>query len=572
MCVQISSAALAVLSVAMSATALSAHPQGSLRTVGARSQGRVAIPSTPGGSQAGQAGSPLLYCDRPDVTSDLVGYTFDLTPTGGIALRRQAFLVDLGTDYDFASSSLEYHAVLNDQTLLENMAVNADISTSLGLLDLAASFAASWSTSSSSLEVGFAIEQVNEYDYERVQDFGTVNYTPEAWAILDPSQGLTMEQKEAAWREAGFGTYVATGFDVVGRVGVKVSATFQEDAYERHQFAELQGHYEATSASFTWDSFLQEVSTHKELHLEFVSEGLTPAQAAIQLPDVSAFADASARNQFKDQILALAAQAKTPKGLVLQPVLSMPYAPLVEPPSLDSQAIRQAAVASKDALEVIARADRWLHPSDVKRFIDNLTPPQGGLEYGVRLDHALNAVAADVATQWNAAQGYFHDPKQTTLDYLLARRTLLNQSISALGSLCDDIQVAVDQVAPSTMEVIYIQPLVSTTCAIQIRLNDVAYFGTNQQVMSALNVPDGGGNPRVHISSYTPGSVLGDHVTWNPRVDTVTPGDIPGTVDVLFTFSPSGVSWQGGNTTQWMEFEFTDDLGRDIFHHHDFSW
>ncbi len=342
---------------------------GSLLSIGASAQppGSGAHHAGGGGNrlpgQASELPRPSSSVQTPGVIFGeqlepaLVGYTFDYDQqTGSYALRRPLFSATLddntGAPDEFRA---KFGSVIAGETTYLSDGVFAGIAATLGLAHVAATAASSDTINTSLLSTTFRLRAEADFPMAATNFLGLQqsNFDPTAWAILHMSGDDVARTN--AWFDAGFGEFVAFGYDLRGRVDVVFSMTQTSDYRTVEKQFSAMASYSGVTATLDIVTKMKESMETGEFTFSIETQGCTPPH----LPTLAEISTQEGQLHYADELNAYASNCKHRVGLYLISAYSLPNGPSLDVPTWSDAVLSQAGDEVHNAIRCLVAASRW---------------------------------------------------------------------------------------------------------------------------------------------------------------------------------------------------------------------
>lgn len=321
----------------------------------------VAI-SAVAGAQGATAGENFA----PELSPDSTGSTFDYDAERGLWLqRRKLFSAVPVMGTNTPTTRMLFSSQYDKSTLFRESALDASLSTKIGLVNASAHYAQQNREGREDLSTGFVFGWECIYPRSVVDSAAVSVWDSEALEIL----ALPEPQRTERWQQEGFGAYVATGHANRGRLAVKVSLRESARYRSRSQFFELSGSYGPTSVDASVMEAVYEARRSQGLAVEVVAEGWN-SPTPFELPSTELISTPSGQAIYANQMRQQAVNARRKEGLFLKPVRDfMPGAPNIASFSWSDPLLRDASAEALGALRDIHLARRWAKPFTLQQFL-----------------------------------------------------------------------------------------------------------------------------------------------------------------------------------------------------------
>lgn len=415
-----------------------------------------------GGSRTPVAGNPVttgpsqralsqtagtLYWE--DGNPGLIGSTFRWDDSAGtFVFAKQLFSVIPNDETGPGDPEFRYSQTTSSGHQIHRSHFEANVSYSAYQIRAAANAALSDEVANNTF--GASIFFGYEIDYpDSFVDLGMLPETAfndEARSILDIEDPV---QRQMAWEAAGYGPYVAFGYDLRGALGVNVTATDLNDYVHRERYFDLAVEYWSLSAGLTFEDALTRASESSSIAMTMSAIGL--AGDLPPVPSLEQLSNPATRHEWVLAVEDMALTTKARRGLFLAAASALPNGPSYSVPLWDQTVLNTAAQVADETLGTLSYASKWNRPFSLRHYIDVRHLPNDAMTtYGTALNVSRNQVVASLQDLADAVRSYmrpenFNDPVyraaiQTAYQQVLADRVALDAVLYQLDSMIYGIQ------------------------------------------------------------------------------------------------------------------------------------
>jgi hypothetical protein len=295
----------------------------------------------------------------------------------------------------------------------------------------------------------------NEVDFPRaaVDLLGvpTSAFAIDAQAIMAITNPSTRTQ---AWLNAGFGHYVAFGYDLRGSIDLAISMKEQKSFKSCDSFFDASGTYKGVSSSVGIASQLKDTMEKNEIGYGMIATGcFVPL-----MPPLSQLQTVQGQWDFANYLNQEARNCKTPVGLYLISAGALPGGPVFNMPTWDDMVVEMVGECAEAAIDEFVRASRWNQSAGLRNYLDgHFRPvPNSTQSFTDGLDH----VRIELSTSLNYLRDsivYYGDPdhagEAVALANVLAGMANVNQAAQTLNLLSWEIQTMIQALDPMLVTV-----------------------------------------------------------------------------------------------------------------------
>jgi len=326
---------------------------------------------------------PPLYAQTPGVIFSerlepaLLGYTFDYDPaTGSYVIRRPLFATTLS---DLTGPPDEFQAkfgsMLNSSRVYLNDSTEAGIEATNGLAQVAASFSLSDEAKHSVLGTTFRLTAEADFPMAAT-NFLTLPqaaYDPTAWNILHMPGGTPQADlaRTDAWFAAGFGEFVAFGYDLRGFVDVVFTMNQTSDYRAFEEKFNLMASYSTVTATLDIVKKMKQSLETGELSFALETQGCNPPH----LPSVVELSTQQGQIDYANELNDHASNCKHHVGLYLISAFALPNGPAINVPTWDDAVLSAARVEVDNAVRTLFAASRWNFSWRIMQFMAHQMRP-----------------------------------------------------------------------------------------------------------------------------------------------------------------------------------------------------